>query len=75
MSDNSYVANIRVILEMSVPGKWGEDCTVAQVKKQAKEAGEQRLLNALSAVGKEAPHCRVDIKGLSLESVIIKSKG
>ncbi|NOR27640.1 MAG: hypothetical protein GQ540_03815 [Lutibacter sp.] len=43
----SVTAKIKVILKIDVCGKWSDDCTVAQVKKQVKDSADCILNQAL----------------------------
>lgn len=39
---------VRVVIGVDVGAAWGDDCTVAQVRKQGAEAGENIVRNALA---------------------------
>ncbi len=47
----SAYATVDVTLRIQVPDSWGEDCTVAQVHKQAKESALGVLRSALAVDG------------------------
>ena len=55
-----YGATIRVVLEITTEGHWGEDCTIAQIEKQAAAEGKAALLKALTVVSKpKVLECKV----------------
>lgn len=44
-------AKVRVELEISIPSTWGDECTVGQVRKQAKDSAEG-ILRKMAAKNK-----------------------
>lgn len=57
---------VRVVVGVEVGSAWGDDCTVAQVRKQGAEAGENIVRNAL------ADDKRVKLFGVeSLEMTVV----
>lgn len=50
MSAAQFVARavVRVVVEVKVPGTWGEDCPLGQVERQAAVAAREALRKAFS---------------------------
>lgn len=45
----SASARVTVTLEITVPDSWGDDCTVAQIYRQAEESARASIAHALRA--------------------------
>lgn len=66
MSNNSNIkrvtarAKAHVIIEFDVESRWGDDCTVGQVFRQAAESAENRIRNACAK--SQFPISVVDVK-------------
>lgn len=62
-------ARVQVTLEFDVDGLWGDDCTVGQVHKQAKDSAIQKIQNAAGHIsGKPV------IKSLDVQSILYQDE-
>lgn len=53
-------ATVQVLLEVEVPDRWGDECTIGQVRKQALQAAETRIGQALQAANRDgSPEIRI----------------
>ena len=43
-------ARVKILLEISLSDRWGSDCTLTQVHKQAKDSARNRLNGILAGV-------------------------
>ena len=59
MSDITAKARVQITVEVDAGSPWGEDCSIGQMYKQAKESAQKNLLNAL----KPGTHGIVSIVG------------
>lgn len=44
-------ARVQIIVDFTLPGSWGDDCTAGQITKQAREEATTCLMNGLSING------------------------
>lgn len=59
MSDITAKARVQITVEVDAGAPWGDDCSIGQMYKQAKESARTNLLNAL----KPGAHGIVSIVG------------
>lgn len=44
------IVKVNILVEVKLYNSWGDDCTIGQVKKQAKEDAARRLIKALDGI-------------------------
>jgi hypothetical protein len=71
MSGKTATVRVRLVVEVTAHGAWGEDCTMGQIRKQGVEQATNSITTALSDYNDRRPSPRFRIVSVDACDMVI----
>lgn len=75
MADKIATVKVRMVVEVTPSGSWGDDCTMGQIQKQGTQAALDALSNALFTDNERRPSKRFRIVSIDACDMVVALGG